>query len=251
MGIVSDFFKFFTSVMLGSKDSNKAFLEPLNMAERYVRWGEERHDLRDFIAAFNQLDLCRDEDAPKADLLLRKYMAMTNAVGGAVVLMIGSHKNKLKGLQDGHQTLVKEKATVEGQIKTAHMRIEQLKKEGSLIKAKEEEKHVEELNIKLAHLSKVLETGEDMEGMYSSYDQMVAEAERMCQRLEGAVLALEVNEKLSADAVNTLRTQITGRVEEVRQKVAELEPEGRQQDDTAAEDEEETDGETTAKTAES
>jgi len=54
MGIVGDFFSFVGSMLLGKKTSSNEFLEALTMAERYMRWGSERGDLRDFQSAFDQ-----------------------------------------------------------------------------------------------------------------------------------------------------------------------------------------------------
>ncbi|MCX7935953.1 MAG: hypothetical protein N3A66_11925, partial [Planctomycetota bacterium] len=61
MGLFSDFFRFVASLMLGKQDAARTFFEPLIMAERYLRWGAQRQDMRDFRRALEYLGTVRDE----------------------------------------------------------------------------------------------------------------------------------------------------------------------------------------------
>ena len=114
MGMFTDFVRFMGSVLLGRKDASRAYAEALGMSERYVRWGTERGDIRDFMSALEQLDLCRDSDAPKSEFVVRKYTAMLNATSGILGGLIRKHKERVSEAGASQGKLSKELSALEG-----------------------------------------------------------------------------------------------------------------------------------------
>lgn len=224
MGLFSEFMQFFTSVLLGKKDASQSFLQPLTMGERYLRWGNERNDMRDYRGALTQLDLCNDEDAPKPDMLVRKYTAILGATVGAVELMIRNHKEHIETLGQSAEHLAEELKSTEAGIKKAQERVNTLTEEGSLIKAKEEERHVEDLKMSANQMRRTMESGDNYESMLASYEHMAQEAETLCQRLEKSLVTMESLESIPPESTSQLRNQIITKLEEVRNQINEQKP---------------------------
>jgi len=201
MGVLNDFFRFVSAVLLGRKDSGKAFRDAVGMAERYVRWGSERRDIRDYMGALDQLDHCDDGDAPKADFLVRKYMVLCNATVGAVELMVAKHRETVKNISKSRGDLERERQAVDGQIRVGQKRIADLKSDGSLIKARDEERHMEDLRAKLAHVTSSLNSGEGRTLLTESFERLASEAEQLFSNLEAGLVSLEANPQLMGDAV--------------------------------------------------
>jgi hypothetical protein len=224
MGIVGDFFSFVGSMLLGKKTSSNEFLEALTMAERYMRWGSERGDLRDFQSAFDHLEFCDDNGAPRPDLVLRKYGCLSEVAIGAVDLLIKKYHKDKDGVGKSKDKMLSEKKSLEVDIQTAKKRAEKLRAEGSVIKAKEEEKHVEEYEAKLAHYDRVLESDETLSATMTAYENMALQAERYLGRLEQSLVALEMISSLPQDAAAALRQQISLRLETARRQIQEQAP---------------------------
>lgn len=224
MGLFGDFFHFISSLALGQKDSSQAFLEPLTMADRYLRWGEERGDLRDYTACLTQLNQINDEDAPKADLVIRKYNLYCNATLGAVRLIMQQHKELESSARSSRNELAKEQKQLLSQLKVHQEKVDQLKADGSLISAKEEQRHVDEINTRLKAVNKSLDAEDVPSEVLESYDHMGREADRLLGNLEQALVSLETNTNLPGESVGTLRDQIVTRIESTRNEISEMAP---------------------------
>ncbi len=225
MGMFTDFVRFMGSVLLGQKDASQAYAEALAMAERYVRWGTERGDIRDFRSAMDQLDLCRDADAPKSEFVVRKYAGLVNATSGILAGLIRKHKERVSEAGASQGKLSHELSALEGQIEVAKKRAEELKAEGSLIKAQDEERHLNEMRTRVSHLRQTLAAHGDRAESAESYEALVSESERLCENLEAGIVSLEMNPELPADVVGTVRDLIRDRLETMRSEVQALSPE--------------------------
>jgi chromosome segregation ATPase len=226
MGLFGDFFRFFTSTLIGGQDPSKKFMEGITMGERYLRWGEERGDGRDFQAAIKHLEAANDANAPKPEMVLRKYELLADAALGQVQVLMKGHRDLVSKATKSKNELAADQQTLREQIDATRKRMRALTEEGSLLKAKEEEKHIADLQSRLNHIGKVLEGGEDVVKLQMDYSSMSEEAERLCQRVEDAVMALASSQNVSASQSAPVRNAILERLGKTRDEVAGLRPMG-------------------------
>ncbi len=226
MGLLSEFFQFMSSVVLGRKYASQEFREALSMGERYIRWGNERGDIRDYASAMEQLDRCNDEDAPRAEFVVRKYNALLTAVSSTFEYRLKKYKELCAKLDAANMGMRREQETLADQIVVARKRIDSLKAEGSLIKAKEEERHIEELKARKASLENKLNSGQSDEELAGAYDKFVAETETLCQDLEARMIGLETAGNIAPGALGPLSKQIQDRINSIRLSLKELAPSG-------------------------
>lgn len=219
MSMLKDFVKFVSAVLTGQQQSSTRFLEQLASAERYIRWGEEREDLRDYTTALNLLDECKDEDAPKPELLSRKYNAICNAAVGAIGLMIRRHRLSTDTLRQSKTDMQTEARTIAEMLKKSLSTAQSLKSEGSLIKAKEEDKHTEDLKLRLVSLKKQIESADAELGTNSAFAALTTEAGAIFQRVEASLAGLTMNQELPPQVVASLQAQVEGRMQQIRDQL--------------------------------
>ncbi len=224
MGLLADFAQFLGSVIFGRRDTLEAFLEPLNMAQRYVRWGEERGDLRDFMSALNCLDQANDEEAPKPSMLVRKYTCYCDATVGAIQLMLSKHRETMASADAAYMELMQEQKKLNEQRRFHARREAELKAEGSLIKAKDEQRRLEEIDCRLQAIERSVTAGETTVDVVQSYERIATEADRLIVILEQAVVGLEMNPNLSAEVISPFREQVSSRLSVIRSDVESINP---------------------------
>ncbi|MBN2713847.1 MAG: hypothetical protein JXR97_15625 [Planctomycetes bacterium] len=224
MSIFGDFLKFIGSVVMGNQGASQKFLEPLSMAERYLRWGEERKDLRDFNSALSNLEQANDEDAPKPDLILKKYNIYCEATVGAIRVMLSQFQSVSERAKEGHSDMLLEQVTLREQIDDGKRKVAELKADGSLISAKEEQKRVDEVQTKLNAITRALESGDSTSKVMEQYDKLASESQRLTSSLEGAMASLEMNVDMPADVISRLRDNILSNLETIRSEVSALNP---------------------------
>ncbi len=222
MSMLKDFVKFFGAMLAGQQNASAKFLESLSSSERYIRWGDEREDQRDFITALGMAESCNDADAPKAEVLPRKYNAMCNSAIGAIRLMIKRHQSNTQNIMEAKRQLQNEARTVAELLKKSMANIQRLKSEGSLIKAKDEEKHTEELKVKLMSLKKQVDTAESDLQVTTGFGNLITEAEEILRRVETALAGLTMNQELPSATVSSIQQQIGKRLSEIRAELQAL-----------------------------
>lgn len=216
MSMFGDFINFIGAIALGKKDSSQAFLEPLTMAERYYRWGEERGDIRDYQKSLEQLDITRDDDAPKPEQLIRKYDIYCNATIGATSLLLNKHKELAASTQASRKEMTAERAQLEQNLAAQKKKVEALKADGSLITAKEEQRHADEMQIRLNALAKNLDGEKIPSEVLEDYDRIGRESDLLLTRLEQASISLESCTSVSPEQVAEIRSRILQQIEKIR-----------------------------------
>ncbi len=217
MGLVQDFVRFVSGFLLGKKDATRAYLEAISMGDRYLRWASERRDIRDYYQALEQFELCSDEDAPKAEMLMRKYNGLCDCTIGAVQLLIEKYRQNIAAFQQTGTKLQGEKKQTQDAIDLGQKRIEQMKREGSLIKAKEEERKLTDLQHRMSQIDEALANDDHSAEIMTSFVAMNEEGERLCIRLENSLSLLSAKENIPAqEIVQTLRSKVLDRLEGAR-----------------------------------
>lgn len=224
MGFVGDFLRFLASVILGLEDRSETYREALMMAERYMHWGEQRADMRDFLTAHSQLQRCQDETVSAPELILRKNTLLCDIIAKTIDLLVLKYKEKVEALAKGEKDRNDEIAAVEADVRAMEKKIAQLESEGSLIKAKEEKKLLETTMARLLALRKLQESNEEKAARLAAYSELSAECERMCQEVEASVADLERNDRIPASARNELKEYVAKVLADTRAKVAALQP---------------------------
>ena len=222
--MLREFFHYFALVVQGKRDPLTGFVEPLTMAERYLRWGRENGDIRDYRCAVDQLSLCVDRDAPLASLVLRKYACLAEAVTAAVDLLERRHRKVLDQAAKNESDLHAEKEALARAILVGKQKIRKLQDEGSLIKVKDEEKHVAEFQSKINHIDESLASDEAHSDICDSYDRMVAEAQKFLRELDQGAAMVTMCSRLEADAIQSLTDQLRTRLDSLRERLDKLNP---------------------------
>ena len=156
MSLFTDLFRL-VSVAFGLGNSAKQFQENLEMAERYIRWGKERGDPRDFISAMQCLDKCINEDAPRGEAMIRKYCAYADAYLGAMALEVRAITNKVGQMKTDQDSRHGELSGLEATLKKQQTHIQELRAQGSMIQAAEEEGRAKETQAQIKRLGERLQ----------------------------------------------------------------------------------------------
>ncbi len=224
MNMLREFFNYFISVMMGHRDSLTAFLEPLTMGERYLRWGVGSRDIRDFRSAMDHLHLCHDRDAPMASLLIRKYNCIGDITTSAIETLLMRHNKVIEDAVKTENNYREELALLIKKVADGKDYIRKLQEEGSLIKAKTEESRVTELESNIQHLKEMLDTGEGKTEVYESYDEITSDANRFFRELDHASSMVLANELLGQSGAEALAGQLRGKLDHLRDRLEKANP---------------------------
>ncbi|MCD8350772.1 MAG: hypothetical protein LUC93_09200 [Planctomycetaceae bacterium] len=226
MNMLREFFNYFISVMMGRRDSLTAFLEPLTMGERYLRWGLETRDIRDFRSALDHLHLCHDRDAPMASLLIRKYACIGDIATAAVETLLMRHQKVIEDAVKTENGYREELETVVRKIQEGKEYVRKLQDEGSLIKAKSEQSRVNELEENSVRLREMLESGEGRTEVFDSYDEISSDALRFFRELDHASSMVMANAMLGESGAESLSSQLRTKLEYLRDRMERANPVG-------------------------
>ncbi|MDR2390775.1 MAG: hypothetical protein LBE84_03735 [Planctomycetota bacterium] len=224
MNMLREFCNYFVSVMLGRRDSLTAFLEPLTMGERYLRWGLETKDIRDFRSAMDYLHLCYDRDAPMASLLIRKYSCIADVGAAAVESLLNRHQRVIDNSIKTENTYRDELGTINSKVDQLKLYIRKLQDEGSLIKAKTEESHVAELEANAERMREKLDSGEWRTEVFDSYDDITADAQRFFRDMDHASAVIMANTMLGSQQTGTMSSHLRTRLEHLRNRLEKANP---------------------------
>lgn len=226
MGMLREFFDYFVSVMMGRRDTLTAFVEPLTMGERYYRWGLENEDIRDYRAAMDYLHLCNDHDAPMASLLLRKYNCISDVTSAAIESLLEKHEKVIDDALKTENDYREERDTILNTIASSKERVRRMMEEGSLIKAKNEERRISELEDNAERLKDMIESGEGRTEIYESYDDINTDAVRFFRELDQAAATVMINNKFGTSLVETLSAQLRTKLEYLKDRLEGANPVG-------------------------
>ena len=236
MSLTGDFFRYFFAVVGGRRDPLHAYLEPLTMAERYLRWGREQGDPRDFRAGLEHLSLCSDSDAPIPNLVLRKYTLLSDLASGGVEQLLGRYEDLKRKTEKAREDLAFERANQEEIVAEFRDRVERLTKDGSLLRAREEEKKRVEAAERLRALEEQEAAAADTDELCDLYDQLASDVARFLTYFDQAAAFLPRCEKLDARTRESLSGQLRQRLDGLRNRLdaADPIPEERQSPPTPA-----------------
>ena len=224
MGMLSEFFRYFFAVVAGRRDPLAAFIEPLTLAERYLHWGREGGDLRDFLAGLEQLRMCQDNDAPLPTLVIRKYACLMDIVQSGVDALLDRHERKLREAESREADARYERDSLKLAIQETTALRDRLKADGSLLKAREQDRMLNEHETRMKTLQEVLAELEERGDLCDSYDITVSECDRFLQYLDQSQLTISLGAKIPADTRGILARQIRDRLESLRQRMSQVDP---------------------------
>lgn len=226
MNMIREFFNYFLSVMMGRRDSLTSFLEPLTMGERYLRWGMDTKDIRDYRSALDHLHLCHDRDAPMASLLIRKYACIGDVASAAVETLLLHHQQVVEDAVKTENGYREELEMVMKKIQEGKDYVRKLQDEGSLIKAKTEESRVAELEANSVRLREMLESGEGRTEVFDSYDEISSDAMRFFRELDHASSMVMASSMLGEAGAESLSSQLRTKLDYLRGRLEKASPIG-------------------------
>ena len=224
MGMVREFFEYFSAVMMGRRDMLTAFVEPLTMGERYYRWGLENGDIRDFRAGMDYLHLCNDQDAPMASLLLRKYHCIADITVSAIDSLLTRHSKVIEDSFKTESAYREERETILKAVAESRDRVRRYQEEGSLIKAKNEERRTGELVDNAARYEEMIESGAGRSKIYDSYDEISADAQRFFRELDQAAVTVVMPNRLGRSTAESLSGQLRSKLEHLKDRLEKANP---------------------------
>ncbi|MDR1520915.1 MAG: hypothetical protein LBU23_12365 [Planctomycetota bacterium] len=224
MKMLREFCRYFMSVMMGRRSSLTAFIEPLTMAERYLRWGLETRDIRDFRSAMDHLHLCYDRDAPMASLLIRKYSAISDVGNAAIETLLQRQQKVVVDAAKTESDYRDELEAINRKVAELKVYIRRLRDEGSLIKAKNEESHMAELEANAKKVLEKLDSGEGRTEVFDSYDDITSDAVRFFRELDHASTMIMANPMLGPQKAGAISSHLLSRLEFLRNAVEKADP---------------------------
>lgn len=224
MNMLREFFNYFISVMMGRRDSLTAFLDPLTMGERYLRWGMETRDIRDFRTALDHLHLCHDRDAPMASLLIRKYNCIGDIATAAIETLLMRHQKVIDDAVKTENNYREELDLITRKVADGREYIRKLQDEGSLIKAKAEESRAAEFEDNARHLREMIDTGEGRTEIYTSYDEITSDGMRFFRELDHASSMVMASAMLGTSGAESLSGQLRTKLEYLRDRMERASP---------------------------
>lgn len=226
LGLLSDFLRFLVAVVLGQKDSARVFIEALDMADRYTRWGSERGDLRDVQSALRELDGCRDEAAPSKELLARKYRVHARVIEVYADIRIRMFQAGIAEALAARKELEGEARFHSIQMETSKHRLDELRREQSHYTAKEEERNLSNLQAHQEALQAKIEQDESTIQINAEFEKLVSEIEALCEEAERQVATLQIHHLLDTAYIEEIQTGLWQRLQAVRENVQAAVPAG-------------------------
>ncbi|MBN1257616.1 MAG: hypothetical protein JXA52_07915 [Planctomycetes bacterium] len=219
MDIFKDFWRFLGVVFLGMKDDSRAFIENLEAAERYNRWGDERKDLRDYQKALKHCEDCIDKYAPKPDTLARKYTTLFEILLGIIRLRIARFIQKNNQALNGRGDMEGAVNAARKSLQASYATIQKLERDGNMIKAQGERSHADELERNLAHLEEDLNHNDPCMKLKAEYQQTLDECRQYKTRMELSFAAVQQIENLPSGMLDQIivgaRSQLSSIEEEL------------------------------------
>lgn len=219
MGALSDLISIVSRMFLGGASNSKAFTEALMMSERYLGWGQERKDMRDFLSALSYCEKCSDQDAPKDEFLERKYSCLNDTLVGAAEQVLEDFEDKTASVQEELAEATAEKTNLAAQIKTGHERIAKLTSDGSLIKAKDERVRLDDVELRRSYLENRVHSGEFAAKNMANYEAAAGQMEEFCRRAELMLANLQTVSGISPELIAKIKSKVMTQVETVRSRV--------------------------------
>ncbi len=215
MNMLREFFNYFFAVLMGRRDSLTNFLEPLTMGERYLRWGMETRDVRDFRAGMDYLHICHDRDAPMASLLIRKYTCIGELAAAAIETFLMRHKRVIEDSVKTENGYREELEEIVKRISQLRDYIRKLQGDGSLIQAQIEQLRVNDLEASAERLREVIDSGEGKTQIFESYDEITSDSIRFFRELDHAAEVVMASKLLGKDSAETLSNQLRAKLEQL------------------------------------
>lgn len=225
MGLLSEILRVFGSLFSGKAEGAKQFTEAIGTGDRYTRWGYERNDIRDFVSAMEHFVAARDDNAPKADFLVKKYVGMCKAVEGAQEILIKRFEEIKQQSAREEAGLKEEQKRLESGIKESEARLKQMKEDGALIKAKDEENQLTQAKNRMKFIKKNLTSGEGKQKVMQAFNQLVTEGERMIREIDDCLVALDVNAEIEPETTQRIREAVDSRIQACRENLHAQSPE--------------------------
>ncbi len=219
MNMLREFFDYFFAVLMGRRNSLTAFLEPLGMGERYLRWGMETRDIRDFRVAMDHLHLCHDRDAPMASLLIRKYTCIGEVATAAIETFLMRHRRVIEDSVKTEMRYHEELVAATKKIASIRNYMRKLTEEGSLIKAQFEQERIDEHEATVERLRKMIDSGEGKTEIYESFDEITFGSIYFFRELDHASSLVMANAMLGSDGAQTLSNQLRRKLEYLRESL--------------------------------
>ncbi|MHC4886814.1 MAG: hypothetical protein ACYTGH_17190 [Planctomycetota bacterium] len=224
MSLFSDIFRAIGVLFLGLKDRTKMYSEAVENAERYNRWGEQRNDIRDYNTALTHCQKCNDNDAPKFDMRLRRYIAQAEAYCGLVRCECRLYEERNQKGIARIAGLEAEIADLEARKKEQQDYVQSLKDDGSLIKAKEAQGRVDEIDRTLERHTELLTSGSMEKELQQEFNNLLQVSNRHHSEFDGCLGAIRTIEgaeaHLQEDTIDRLRMEMEQQIS----KVHSLEP---------------------------
>ena len=224
MDIFKDFWRFLGVVFLGMKDDSKAFIENLEAAERYLRWGDERRDIRDYQKALRHCEECVDKYAPKSDTLARKYTTLFEIILGIIRLNIAQFVQKNDQALNGRGDMEGAVNSARKALQTSLATIEKLEKDGNMIKAKDERSHAEELERNLARLEEDLEHNNPCLKLDAEYQNTLDECRQYKTRMELGFAAVQQIENIPSETLDQIVVSARSQLSNIEDELYSLAP---------------------------
>ena len=222
--MLGEFLRYFWAVVSGRRDPLVTFLEPLTMGERYLRWGSEKGDLRDFRTGLDQLRLCPDAYAPMTSLILRKYACVGDLCGTALDRLAIRHQRIAATAEKERQERLYEKDVLEKNLANSRVKAERLHSEGSILKAKEERRITGEIESQLREVNNAIEESQYLSRLCESYDETIADASRFFQEMDQAIVFINACQRLPAELKSSLASHLQQRLDTYKARLDGMNP---------------------------
>ncbi|GEM_PF-1944480 len=223
--LLADAFRFFGVVVLGVRDSTRVYERNLRAAERYVRWAREREDVRDYLTAIDYCQACEDRDAPKPDLLLRKYSVYIEALVAVMRHTVERFRVRRERTLERVGELREELAAAHEAIDRLRKEVERLQREGAPTRAQETTTRAQSLEKRLAQLEFDRPDVPALEDLAQENHRAASELFHRIGQFEVAVSALQQTEDVDIHSREQLMEASRREVSRLRTEFERLKPE--------------------------
>jgi hypothetical protein len=195
------------------------------MAERYTRWGETRKDLRDFQAAIRYCENTYDEDAPKQDLIHRKYKAYFNSIIGSMWILIESYKKKCN---EAFKTTKEHEQNLDSAQKaksSAEEEYNDLLSEGNMIKAVGIKETIKDLERQLNRLLHMSQNNFAQRALEEDFYTVRDKCRTLKNKAEVVILILQDSNYMDSDIRKQLIAGLPEKLDSIQMTLELMEPE--------------------------
>ena len=222
MGLFGDVIHFFSSLVTNKKTNSESFLSALQSADRYIRWGMDRKNKRDFEKAIDILKEAQDKKASGVELIERKYAIYLQAINQLANMLAAKCETDIQKINQDEQLLQQMISQTELKLSTTEQMIKEFESERAAVRVKELQKEHELLIERKNEAQRQIDSKIFSNAKSSAIQKTIDEIELITSPLQQDIKELAKNSSLPQETVSAIVEKVRVGIQSIYTKINQI-----------------------------